>query len=141
MLPARMEDFEDAATSYVHALAKWQKATLNLYGEQATLRNLERDLDYAEAEVRMNGALESAKNAEERAARLLLALRVDPAYSAIIRQVATTRNRSLTFQAEAMAEHDLMSLAKRRMDFVLAALRYGTKGALNNNEEGGRDRG
>ena len=104
---------------------------------QGHLRRTESDLVLHGAEVLLEDSSQPliGKNAEERAAKLAVALKVDPVYQRI-KEAVERLQRSIASQQDVVTHlRDLISGHKRTMDFIIAWTRFLAREGGENDDE------
>lgn len=117
------DEFATADAGYEVALTDWRTFTHALRQAQAALRMTEWDVETREAELLLNPTIEG-KNAEARAAQLLLDCAADETYLRLSVAAESARNDVAQHTEAAQAARDRLSLEKRRMDFSIGWLSF-----------------
>lgn len=115
--------FRDAEEEYVQALERWHVAAETLRDAQARLREADREVQYADAVLRLTPGLKGS-TADARAAHVVVLARDDPEHRKLITAADSYRAEVARWQDECAAARDTMAKAKRVMDFSTALLTF-----------------
>ena len=117
-------NFNEAAAAYLDAAKGWAEVSAALAGAHERAREVKHALDLLEAQVTLSPEVAAGRNAEERAAKLRLALAADGAWQRLRGEADSLSARAAVLSNEAVSARDALSLAKRIMDFETAWLRF-----------------
>lgn len=116
--------FEAARERYQEESRAWETAALALAERQARAREVRRELDLIEARLAVIPDVVAGKNAEERAARLAVALGDDAAWARMTAEAEEGAREIAKAQVGAQAARDRLALAKRELDYEIAWVEY-----------------
>lgn len=117
-------NFEAAVMEYSEAAIRWEKAATALRDVQSRLREFRREMEYREAELRLDPAVGEGKNEAARAAILTGLVAADAMCRECVRMIDALQVDVQQLQDEIAAASNRMSVAKKIMDFSTAYVRF-----------------
>lgn len=116
--------FPAYADDYASECDQWTEAIARLREAQRELRDVEFEVQSFEIEAALDEGIANGKNAEQREALKLALLRDNVDWMQLWVEAEELKATIARAQDEAAAAKDGMALAKRRMDYEIAMLRF-----------------
>lgn len=117
-LKPERESINEAVRSYEHALIEWETCARDIRELSSRRRDLERDIEFRRAELRLDPRIDG-KNEAARDAQMLEIAKDDVLYLGNLSALDTTKTEIQRLQDESSAARDRMSLAKRIIDWAI----------------------
>lgn len=116
--------FQEATQGYWEAVRHQRAAMLAAADARRRLREAREELADIEASLRLSPEVQDGRNAEERAAKLRLALKADGAHDRAQRDLSRAEDELARAEAELEEARATVAGLKRQMDWATTLLRY-----------------